>query len=86
MRQLAAQLKGRIPIIAVGGVMRAEDAAQKLAAGASLVQLYTGLVYGGPRLVRDCVRRLPAEPGYFIRTRIYGSLWASQVGLDGRSQ
>ena len=60
VRQLAAQLKGRIPIIAVGGVMRAEDAAQKLAAGASLVQLYTGLVYAGPRLVRDCVRRLPA--------------------------
>ena len=40
--------------------MRAEDAAQKLAAGASLVQLYTGLVYAGPRLVRDCIRRLPA--------------------------
>jgi len=60
VRELAAHLKGRIPIIGVGGVMRAEDAAQKLAAGASLVQLYTGLVYAGPRLVRDCIRRLPA--------------------------
>jgi len=60
VRDLAAQLKGRIPIIGVGGVMRAEDAAQKLAAGASLIQLYTGLVYGGPRLVHDCIRRLPA--------------------------
>ncbi len=60
VRQLAAKLKRRIPIIGVGGIMRAEDAAQKLAAGASLVQLYTGLIYAGPRLVRDCVRRLPA--------------------------
>jgi len=60
VRQLAEKLKGAIPIIGVGGIMRAEDAAQKLAAGASLVQLYTGLVYAGPRLVRDCIRRLPA--------------------------
>jgi dihydroorotate dehydrogenase len=60
VRQLAGKLKRRIPIIGVGGIMRAEDAAQKLAAGASLVQLYTGLIYTGPRLVRDCVRRLPA--------------------------
>jgi dihydroorotate dehydrogenase len=60
VRELAGQLKGRIPVIGVGGIMRAEDAAQKLAAGASLVQLYTGLVYTGPRLVRDCIRRLPA--------------------------
>jgi dihydroorotate dehydrogenase len=60
VRQLAGKLKRRIPIIGVGGIMRAEDAAQKLAAGASLVQLYTGLIYSGPRLVRDCVRRLPA--------------------------
>jgi dihydroorotate dehydrogenase len=60
VRELAQKLKGRIPIIGVGGIMRAEDAAQKLAAGAALVQLYTGLVYAGPRLVRDCIRRLPA--------------------------
>jgi dihydroorotate dehydrogenase len=60
IRQLGEKLKGRIPIIGVGGIMRAEDAAQKLAAGAGLVQLYTGLVYAGPGLVRDCIRRLPA--------------------------
>jgi dihydroorotate dehydrogenase len=60
IRQLAAQLRDRIPIIGVGGIMRAEDAAEKLAAGASLVQLYTGLVFSGPGLVRECVRRLPA--------------------------
>ncbi len=60
VRELTEKLKGRIPIIGVGGIMRAEDAARKLAAGASLVQLYTGLVYAGPRLVRECIRRLPA--------------------------
>ena len=60
VRQLAGTLDGRIPIIGVGGILRAEDAAQKLAAGASLIQLYTGLVFAGPQLVRDCVRRLPA--------------------------
>ncbi|PWT71417.1 MAG: quinone-dependent dihydroorotate dehydrogenase [Proteobacteria bacterium] len=54
VRELHAALAGRIPIIAVGGILRAEDAREKFAAGASLVQLYTGLIYGGPRLVFDC--------------------------------
>jgi dihydroorotate dehydrogenase len=58
VRQLAEQLGGELPIIGVGGIMQAADAEDKLAAGASLVQLYTGLVYAGPRLVRDCVQRL----------------------------
>jgi dihydroorotate dehydrogenase len=65
VRQLAQQLGGQLPIIGVGGIMQPADAAEKLAAGASLVQLYTGLVYTGPRLVRDCVQRLAdqAAPG-----------------------
>jgi dihydroorotate dehydrogenase len=58
VRKLAAELRGRIPIIAVGGIMSAGDAAEKLAAGASLVQLYTGLVYRGPSLVREIVNGL----------------------------
>jgi dihydroorotate dehydrogenase len=58
VRQLARRIAGRLPIIGVGGILRPEDAAQKLAAGATLVQLYTGLVYAGPRLVRDCIRQL----------------------------
>ena len=58
VRRLHAALGERIPIIGVGGVMRAGDAAEKIAAGAKLVQLYTGLVYSGPRLVGDCVRAL----------------------------
>lgn len=44
---------GKLPIIGVGGVMSADDAREKLDAGASLVQLYTGLVYRGPGLVKE---------------------------------
>ncbi|HTS55371.1 MAG TPA: quinone-dependent dihydroorotate dehydrogenase [Burkholderiales bacterium] len=58
VRRLHAALGERIPIIGVGGIMRAEDAAQKIAAGAKLVQLYSGLVYSGPRLVGECARAL----------------------------
>jgi len=43
----------RLPVIACGGIMGAGDAADRLAAGATLVQVYTGLVYRGPRLVRE---------------------------------
>ena len=53
--QLAAKLGGAVPVIGVGGIMNGNDAAQRIAAGASLVQLYTGLVYAGPALVGACV-------------------------------
>ena len=49
-----------IPIIGVGGIMTGEDAAAKLAAGAKLVQLYSGFIYHGPRLIKDCVRATSA--------------------------
>jgi len=55
IRRLGAALKERIPIIGVGGIMAAEDAREKMGAGASLVQIYTGLVYRGPALVRQIV-------------------------------
>lgn len=58
VRALARRLEDRIPIIGVGGILAPEDAAEKIAAGASLVQLYTGLVYAGPRLVHACAERL----------------------------
>jgi len=45
--------KGRIPIIGVGGIFTAEDAWEKIAAGASLVQLYTGFIYRGPNVARE---------------------------------
>lgn len=58
LRELAHDVAGAIPIIGVGGIMSAADAQERLAAGASLVQLYTGLVYKGPSLVRECVDAL----------------------------
>lgn len=51
VRKAAGLLNGRLPIIASGGIVRSEAALAKLDAGASLVQLYTGLIYAGPGLV-----------------------------------
>ena len=53
VRYIAQHTEGRLPIIGVGGIMRASDALARLEAGAHLVQLYTGLVYSGPGLVRQ---------------------------------
>ena len=58
LRVLADMLDGALPIIGVGGIMSAEDAREKIRAGATLVQLYTGLIYRGPELVAECVRGL----------------------------
>jgi dihydroorotate dehydrogenase len=58
VRRLRAALSERIPIIGVGGILRGEDATEKIAAGARLIQLYSGLIYEGPRLVAECVRAL----------------------------
>ena len=51
---LAKALAGEVPLIGAGGIVRGADAKEKFAAGASLVQLYTGLVYRGPALVAEC--------------------------------
>ena len=56
IRQLHAVLKGTVPIIGVGGIMCASDAQEKIDAGASLIQIYTGLIYQGPELVRDAIK------------------------------
>ena len=48
-------LNGRIPLIGVGGILSGADAVAKKEAGATLVQVYSGLIYTGPRLVKDCV-------------------------------
>lgn len=56
VRGLANRLHGRLPIIGVGGIFSAEDAQEKLDAGASLVQVYSGLIYRGPGLVGDIIR------------------------------
>ncbi|MBQ2393563.1 MAG: quinone-dependent dihydroorotate dehydrogenase, partial [Alistipes sp.] len=53
---------GNYPIIGVGGMMTPEDVQRMLKAGADLVQLYTGLIYEGPKLLKDiCLSLLPAE-------------------------
>ena len=56
--RLGTTLAGTVPIIGVGGIMSAEDAQAKIDAGASLVQLYSGFIYRGPRLIRDIARQL----------------------------
>jgi len=55
LRILSWELKKEIPLIGVGGILSGADAVEKLDAGASLVQIYTGLIYRGPELVPECV-------------------------------
>ena len=58
IRQIHALTRGNLPIVGVGGIFEARDAAEKLQAGATLVQLYTGLIYRGPGIVREILRGL----------------------------
>lgn len=58
VRKLYAVLRDKVPIIAVGGISSAADMQAKLSAGAKLVQIYTGFIYQGPKLVRDLVESL----------------------------
>ena len=52
---LADTLAGRLPIIAAGGITEGQHAAEKIKAGASLVQVYSGFIYKGPKLIRESV-------------------------------
>ena len=58
IRKLYAHLQGKVPIIGAGGIENADDAWEKLVAGADLIQIYTGLIYEGPGIVRTIVRGL----------------------------
>ena len=58
VRGLASRLDGRLPIIGVGGIFGPDDAKEKLDAGASLIQVYSGLIYKGPRMVKQIVTSL----------------------------
>ena len=53
IQQLSKRLQGALPIIGVGGILSGADAVEKIAAGASLVQVYSGLIYKGPALIHD---------------------------------
>ena len=58
IKQLSLALQGKVPIIGVGGIMNGLDAEEKIKAGASLVQIYSGLIFQGPELVKDVVQTL----------------------------
>ena len=58
LRRLRTRLPDSIPLIGVGGILSGADAVAKMSAGASLVQCYTGLVYRGPELIRECVEAI----------------------------
>ena len=61
IKELHRTLQGQLPIIGVGGIMSGQDAKDKINAGASLVQLYSGLIYQGPKLVSDCAKALKSN-------------------------
>ncbi|CAM3636660.1 quinone-dependent dihydroorotate dehydrogenase [Parendozoicomonas haliclonae] len=61
IRVLAEAVDGKLPVIGVGGIMSAGDAVEKIRAGASLVQIYTGFVYKGPDLVSEVAEAVGAE-------------------------
>jgi len=61
IKVLKSKLKGEIPIIGVGGILSGADAQEKIDAGASLVQLYSGLIYRGPELIAQCAKALRSK-------------------------
>jgi dihydroorotate dehydrogenase len=61
VRQIVERTQGRLPVIGVGGVMGAAEARAMLEAGAALVQVYTGLIYAGPGLVKRILNELPGS-------------------------
>jgi len=58
LEKIVRRVNGRIPIVSVGGIMTPEDAKRRLDMGATLIQIYTGLIYRGPGLVREIINGL----------------------------
>jgi dihydroorotate dehydrogenase len=58
----ARQVGDRLAIISVGGIMSAEEARRRLELGATLIQIYTGLVYRGPSLIREILQATRGAP------------------------
>lgn len=58
LKLLAERIDGKLPIIGVGGIMNGADAAEKIRLGASAVQVYSGLIYRGPELIKECLAAL----------------------------
>jgi len=76
IRHLHRQTGGRIPIIGVGGIANVDDAWDKVQAGATLLQVYSGLVYEGPSLPADLVAGLLG--------RLAGASWSDAIGAGNR--
>ena len=66
LKTLKSITQNRLPIVATGGIMTPEDAKTRLEMGADLVQVYSGLVYYGPGLVRDSIKALHNQDGFLI--------------------
>ena len=60
IRTLAGELSGKLPVIGVGGIMDGATAAEKIQAGASLVQVYSGFIYKGPQLIKEAAEAVYA--------------------------
>ena len=60
IKALSDELRGEVPIIGVGGISSGTEAQTKINAGADLIQIYSGLIYEGPSLVRQCIQALDA--------------------------
>jgi dihydroorotate dehydrogenase len=58
LAKVLARVNGRVPVVGVGGIMSPDDAKHKLDLGATLVQVYTGMIYAGPGLVKQIVEKL----------------------------
>lgn len=58
IKEIYQEVGGQVPIIGVGGISNGDDAYEKIRAGASLVQVYTGMIYEGPKIVKDINKRL----------------------------
>jgi dihydroorotate dehydrogenase len=63
LRGMAQRLGDKIPLIGVGGVLAGSDAADKITAGAKLVQIYSGMIYRGPWLLTECVEEIRRQHG-----------------------
>ena len=79
IRHLYRRSEGTLPIVGVGGIFNDADAWEKIRAGASLVQVYTGLVYEGPGIARQIVEGLAARMSEAGLKQI-----SEVVGLDAR--
>ncbi|PNK61695.1 quinone-dependent dihydroorotate dehydrogenase [Psychrobacter sp. FDAARGOS_221] len=61
IEQFAERLDGKLPIIGVGGIDSSDKAVRKIEAGAQMIQLYSGMIYKGPRLVQQCIEAIASH-------------------------